>query len=89
MPETVDKPPYVDAGGEVPYEDGYQVQDTPEAIAAMRASGLFAARVLDAAGALTLWDCLSGRPLSTLDVGGDATCVALSPDGRLLAKIFL
>ena len=52
VPETVDKPPYVDAGGEVPYEDGYQVQDTPEAIAAMRASGLFAARVLDAAGAL-------------------------------------
>jgi len=45
--------------------------------------GLLAA--LDAAGALTLWDCLSGRPLSTLDVGGDATCVALSPDGRLLA----
>ena len=52
VPESVDKPPYVDAAGEIPYEDGYQVQETPESIAAMRASGLFAARVLDAAGAL-------------------------------------
>ena len=52
VPDSVERPPYVDAGGEVPYEDGYQVQDTPEAVAAMRASGLFAARVLDAAGAL-------------------------------------
>ena len=52
VPDSVDKPPYVDAGGEAPYDDGYQVQDTPEAIAAMRASGLFAAQVLDAAGAL-------------------------------------
>ena len=47
VPESVDKPPYVDAAGEIPYEDGYQVQETPESIAAMRASGLFAARVLD------------------------------------------
>lgn len=45
--------------------------------------GLFAA--LDARGAVTLWDCLSGRPLTALDVGGDAISVALSPDGKLLA----
>ena len=45
--------------------------------------GLLAA--LDAAGAITLWDCLSGRPLTTLDVGADTISVALSPDGKMLA----
>lgn len=51
VPDSVEKPPYVDAGGEVPYEGGYQVQDEA-GIKAMRASGLLAAQVLDAAGAL-------------------------------------
>ena len=45
--------------------------------------GLLAA--LDSAGAITLWDCLSGRPLTTLDVGSDAISLALSPDGEMLA----
>ena len=45
--------------------------------------GLLAA--LDSKGTVTLWDCLSGRPLTALDVGGDAISVALSPDGQMLA----
>lgn len=46
--------------------------------------GLLAA--LDARGVVTLWDCLSGRPLaSQIDVGSDALSLALSPDGRTLA----
>jgi methionyl aminopeptidase len=52
VPDSVPKPPYVDALGEIPYEDGYQVQETEKDKELMRESGLFAARVLDAAGAL-------------------------------------
>ena len=72
VPDSVAKPPYVDAEGDIPYQDGYQVQDTPEAVAAMRASGLFAARVLDAAGALVR----PGVSTDEIDKFVHAMCVA-------------